>query len=81
MGFRLITKAGEKGIINLSKCAPVVGGLVGASLDYFETEKLHQEHMNVFLKAGRKCITTFGRVRKIQWKQSVRILMAWSNQR
>jgi hypothetical protein len=33
VGFRLITKAGEKGVINLSKAVPVLGGLVGGTVD------------------------------------------------
>lgn len=33
VGFRLITKAGEKGVINLMKLAPLAGGLVGACVD------------------------------------------------
>lgn len=33
VGFRLITKAGEKGIINLMKLLPLVGGVVGAGFD------------------------------------------------
>jgi uncharacterized protein (DUF697 family) len=33
VGFRLITKAGEKGIFNLIKVVPVAGGVVGGSLD------------------------------------------------
>lgn len=33
IGFRLITKAGEKGIVNLSKAVPIAGGLVGGSMD------------------------------------------------
>lgn len=33
VGFRLITKAGEKGIINLTKLVPVVGGVVGGTFD------------------------------------------------
>src|SRR5262245_45916967 len=33
VGFRLITKAGEKGIINLTKMVPVVGGIIGGSFD------------------------------------------------
>lgn len=33
VGFRLITKAGEKGIINLTKAVPVVGGVVGGTID------------------------------------------------
>ena len=33
VGFRLLTKAGEKGIINLYKLVPVVGGVVGGTFD------------------------------------------------
>jgi EcsC protein family len=33
VGFRLITKAGEKGIINLMKLVPLAGGAVGAGFD------------------------------------------------
>ncbi len=33
VGFRLITKAGEKGVINLVKIVPVAGGIVGGTVD------------------------------------------------
>ena len=33
IGFRLLTKAGERGIVNISKAVPVVGGLIGGSFD------------------------------------------------
>ena len=33
VGFRLLTKSGEKGAVNLVKLVPVVGGLVGGALD------------------------------------------------
>lgn len=33
VGFRLLTKFGEKGVINLVKLVPVAGGLVGATVD------------------------------------------------
>lgn len=33
VGFRLVTKAGEKGVINLMKLVPLVGGVVGAVFD------------------------------------------------
>ncbi|HTL89528.1 MAG TPA: EcsC family protein [Leptolyngbya sp.] len=33
IGFRLITKAGEKGVINLMKFVPLVGGVVGGTCD------------------------------------------------
>ena len=33
VGFRLLTKAGEKGIINLTQIVPVVGGVIGGGVD------------------------------------------------
>lgn len=33
IGFRLITKAGTKGVINLSRLVPVLGGVVGGAFD------------------------------------------------
>lgn len=33
VGFRLLTKAGEKGAVNLLKAVPVAGGLVGGAFD------------------------------------------------
>lgn len=33
IGFRLITKAGEKGVINLMKLVPLLGGVVGGTFD------------------------------------------------
>jgi hypothetical protein len=35
VGFRLITKAGEKGVVNVAKMVPLVGGVVGAGFDGF----------------------------------------------
>lgn len=33
VGYRLLTKAGEKGVINLIKWVPLVGGLIGGAVD------------------------------------------------
>lgn len=33
VGFRLVTKAGEKGVVNLAKMVPLVGGFVGGTFD------------------------------------------------
>jgi uncharacterized protein (DUF697 family) len=33
MGFRFITKAGSKGVVNVSKFIPVLGGVVGGTVD------------------------------------------------
>lgn len=37
VGFRLLTKFGEKGAVNLGKAVPIVGGFIGATLDLFST--------------------------------------------
>lgn len=33
VGFRLLTKFGEKGVVNLSKAIPLVGGVIGGTVD------------------------------------------------
>jgi len=40
VGFRLLTKFGEKGIINLGKAIPLVGGIVGATFDSVATNTI-----------------------------------------
>lgn len=37
VGFRLITKASTKGIVNLTKLAPVVGGVIGGGVNFTST--------------------------------------------
>ena len=34
VGFRFITKFGQKGIVNLGKMIPVVGGVIGGGFDF-----------------------------------------------
>lgn len=38
VGFRFITKFGQKGLINLGKLVPVAGGLIGGGFDLAETK-------------------------------------------
>lgn len=38
VGFRLLTKFGEKGIINLGKMIPLAGGVIGAGFDIGSTK-------------------------------------------
>ena len=40
VGFRLLTKAGTTGVINLIKVVPVAGGLVGGTVDAFACRKV-----------------------------------------
>ncbi|MBF0752194.1 MULTISPECIES: EcsC family protein [unclassified Pasteurella] len=49
VGFRLITKAGEKGVINAMKIVPVVGGIVGATFDATTTNLIGNAARNLFL--------------------------------
>jgi hypothetical protein len=37
IGFRFITKFGEKGVINLGKCVPLVGAVIGGGMDVAST--------------------------------------------
>lgn len=40
VGFRLITKFGSKGVVNLVKLVPVAGGVIGATVDVIGTNTI-----------------------------------------
>lgn len=46
---RLITKFGEKGIINLGKMVPVVGGVIGGGFDFVGTHAIANKAAKTFL--------------------------------
>lgn len=48
IGFKLITKKGEKGAINLVKLVPIAGGVVGASIDGITTKIIGKRAIDVF---------------------------------
>jgi hypothetical protein len=48
IGFRLLTKAGEKGVVNLMKLVPLVGGVVGATFDSFFVNSCGQASKALF---------------------------------
>ncbi len=50
VGFRLVTKLGSKGVINLGKLVPVVGGVVGGGLDFAETKIIATKAYDAFIK-------------------------------
>lgn len=50
VGFRLVTKFGEKGAINLGKAVPVVGGLIGGSFDFATTKIIADNAYKMFIK-------------------------------
>lgn len=49
VGFRLLTKFGEKGIINLVKVVPIVGGVVGGGVDFVGTKLIANKAYKTFL--------------------------------
>lgn len=48
VGFRLVTKFGEKGIVNIGKMVPGVGALIGGGIDYAETKAIAKRAYNWF---------------------------------
>ncbi len=52
VGFRLVTKFGTKGVINMGKTIPLVGAVVGGSFDYATT--------SVIAKLAKKNFTNDG---------------------
>lgn len=50
VGFRLVTKFGTKGAINLGKAVPVVGAIVGGGMDLVETKKIANRAYKNFLE-------------------------------
>ena len=49
VGFRLLTKFGEKGVINLGKGIPLVGGFVGAAFDSVATNTVGNIARDLFI--------------------------------
>ncbi len=48
VGFRLLTKFGEKGLINLGKAIPFLGGIIGGTVDFISTKKIGNIARDVF---------------------------------
>ena len=66
VGFRLITKFGEKGIINLGKAIPLVGGLIGGTLDLLATHAIGKVSRNIFISVNSEGFITNGIVNVFQ---------------
>ena len=49
VGFRLVTKAGTRGVVNLVKVVPFVGGFVGGALDAVATKVIGRTAKQVFV--------------------------------
>jgi len=51
VGFRLLTKFGQTGAVNLVKIIPIVGGFVGATFDSVTTNTIGNIAMDTFISA------------------------------
>lgn len=49
IGFRLLTKYGAKGIVNISKLVPIAGAVVTGGLDALSTNKIGNYTKNTFM--------------------------------
>ena len=52
IGFRLLTKFGTKGVINIGKMVPVVGGVIGGGFDTVTTLSIAKLARKTFAKEG-----------------------------
>lgn len=50
VGFRLLTKFGSKGAVNLVKIVPLAGGLIGGAIDIGTTKIIANNAYNLFIK-------------------------------
>lgn len=50
VGFRFLTKFGTKGIINIGKAVPVIGGVISGGFDFAETRVIADRAFKMFIK-------------------------------
>ena len=50
VGFRFITKFGEKGIVNLGKMVPGIGAIINGGFDLFETKAIADRAYKLFFE-------------------------------
>lgn len=60
VGFRLLTKFGEKGVVNLGKAVPILGGLIGCTVDSASTKTIGKVAISTFVRnesllTGKSC--------------------------
>ena len=49
VGFKLLTKFGEKGVVNLGRAVPFLGGIIGGAFDVFSTNTVGNVARDTFL--------------------------------
>lgn len=49
VGFRLLTKFGTKGLINIGKAIPLIGGVISGGFDFAETKLIADRAFKMFI--------------------------------
>lgn len=52
VGFRFVTKFGSKGLINIGKAVPIIGGVIGGGFDLVETEIIANRAYKMFIEGN-----------------------------
>lgn len=52
VGFRLLTKFGETGVVNLGKALPIVGGIIGGGFDLYMTNSVGNIARDTFIASA-----------------------------
>ena len=50
VGFRFVTKFGTKGLINIGKAVPLIGGVIGGGFDLVETKAIANRAYKMFIE-------------------------------
>jgi hypothetical protein len=50
VGFKFLTKFGAKGVINIGKAVPIVGGVIGGGFDFVETKIIANRAYKMFIE-------------------------------
>lgn len=51
VGIRLLTKAGTSGLINLGKMVPLIGGVIGGTVDILTTQAIGTAALSIFISS------------------------------
>ncbi len=57
VGFRFVTKFGTKGVINIGKAVPLVGGVISGGFDFAETKLIANRAYCLFLEGDMSALS------------------------
>jgi len=66
VGFRFLTKFGTKGLINIGKAVPIVGGVIGGGFDLVETKVIAKRAYQMFIKGNFNVLSDSDEVIEIE---------------